>query len=153
MQKITRPGYSFWPHGQMLRASLQDGLWPCLFCLQYLFLRPDPPRNDWPARPLNPSLLSTGPWASPAPQPLTFIERVRASPAPKSLTFIDRAQASSAPNPSLLLARPSLLLSFRMGRVMAILRRPCKSLQGAQLRLTTMCRYKIDTAKSLASEG
>ena len=28
---------------------LQYKRWPCLFCLWYLPLRPDPPRNDWPA--------------------------------------------------------------------------------------------------------
>ena len=38
-----------------------------------------------------------GPWAGPAPQPLTFINRAWASLAPEALTFINRAWASPGP--------------------------------------------------------
>ena len=86
-----------------------------------------------PARPPNPSLLSTGPWAGPAPQALTFIDRAWASPAPQSLTFIDRNPSLLStgpgqpgpptphfywPDPSLLLARP----------ITSILARPLNSI-------------------------
>ncbi len=48
----------------------------------------------WPG--LSP--LSTGPWAGPAPQALTFIERAGpAPPIPHHLSFIDKAWASPPP--------------------------------------------------------
>ena len=72
-------------------------------------------------------LAPAGPWAGPAPQPLTFIDRPWARPGlpnpsllstgpgpaqpPQSLTFIDRPWASPAPKPSLLLARPLTSIS------------------------------------------
>ena len=96
-------------------------MWPRLFCILM-------EEEDWagvhgkvwpgPARPPNPSLLSTGPRpARPSPiphfyrqglgqpgsQPLTSIG--------KPLTFIDGPWASPAPNPSRLLARPLTSIS------------------------------------------
>ena len=100
--------------------NLLAKLWPCLFCLQYLSLRPDPPRNNWPApgqlglpTPHFYRQISTRPWASPAPNssPLSTGPGPAQHPNPSLLSTApvpawSQTLHSYWPDPSLLLARP-----------------------------------------------
>ena len=132
-----------------LQRSFQ--IWPCLFCLQYLSLRPDPPRNDWPALgqpgPPSPHFYRQGPGPARPPN-----RSLLSTGIPH---FYRRGPASPASNPSLLLARPLTSISQTPhlywpsphGQVMAILGHPRESFRGLRLRLTPVCRHKMDTAR------
>ena len=101
-------------------------------------LRPDPPRNKWPA---------LGQPRLPTPH---FSWQGSGQPGPQPLTFTDRAQAGLALNPSLPLASswPS-----PHDQVMSILGHPRKSFCGLRLRLAPVCRYKIDTVSNVCPQS